>query len=241
MSLIRTLARTLPAAALAFAGLLPAGATLAGDQRYEPLSASVRAALHRTVADQASPRHAFFAGDEGSAWLAEMSRRLEKRMPDADAREDFLTTVHYEATRAGLDPHLVLGIIEVESRFRKYALSRAGARGYMQVMPFWVELIGQKDQNLFSLRTNLRYGCTILRHYLDIERGDLFRALGRYNGTLGKSRYPNAVLQAWRDRWDYPNPVVVRKAAAPARAASPARGKSTAVKEKSATVYLGDG
>ena len=100
--------------------------------------------------------------------------------------------MHYEATRAGLDPQLVLGVIQVESRFRKYAVSKAGARGYMQVMPFWVDLIGDGKQNLFNLRTNLRYGCTILRHYLDIERGDTFRALGRYNGSLGKSRYPNA-------------------------------------------------
>jgi soluble lytic murein transglycosylase-like protein len=218
-----------------FAGLVLAGQALAGEQRYEPLSASVRANLHRSVADQASPRRAFFDGDAGAAWLAEMSKRLGRQMPDAGEREMFLTTVHYEASRAGLDPQMVLGVIHVESRFRKYAVSRAGARGYMQVMPFWVELIGEEKQNLFSLRTNLRYGCTILRHYLDIERGNLFRALGRYNGTLGKSKYPEKVLQAWRDRWDYPDSgVTVRKATAE----TPASGRPI---KRGPTVYLGDG
>jgi soluble lytic murein transglycosylase-like protein len=206
---------------------------LAGEQRYEPLSVSVRTSLHHSVADQASPRHAFFTQDEGAAWLLEMSGRLERHIPDAAERENFLTTVHYEATRAGLDPQMVLGVIHVESRFRKYALSRAGARGYMQVMPFWVNLIGERTQNLFSLRTNLRYGCTILRHYLDIERGDLYRALGRYNGSLGKSRYPNAVLRAWRDGWEYPRSTAVRKA----NAAAPAR---KTIKRATATNYLGD-
>lgn len=190
------------------------GSAQAGEQQYEPLSASVSATLHQSMADNASPRLAFTDEDEGRAWLADMSARLEKRIPDLRGREDFLTTVHYEATRAGLDPQLVLGIIQVESDFRKYALSRAGARGYMQVMPFWVSLIGDEDShNLFNLRTNLRYGCVILRHYLDIERGDLFRALGRYNGSLGRAQYPNKVLRTWTRNWrvasDQP---VVRKA-----------------------------
>jgi len=176
---------------------------LAGEQQYEPLSASVRAVLHRSVADRASPRLTFKSQAEGAAWLADMSRRLEKHIPDDIARQDLLVTVQYEATRAGLDPQLVLGVIQVESKFRKYAVSKAGARGYMQVMPFWTRLIGDGNQNLFSLRTNLRYGCTILRHYLDIERGDTFRALARYNGTLGKSRYPDNVLRAWAGDWDY--------------------------------------
>ena len=110
------------------------------------------------------------------------------------------------ATRARLDPQLVLGVIEVESGFRKYAVSRSGARGYMQVMPFWVKLIGQPGHNLFHLRTNLAYGCAILRYYLDIEKGDYFRALGRYNGSLGKPQYPNLVLSAWRGRWKYDGP-----------------------------------
>ena len=176
---------------------------VAGEQKYEPLSASVQAVLHRSVADRASPRLAFASQAEGAAWLAEMSARLIKNIPDDITRQDFLITVHYEAKRAGLDPQLVLGVIQVESKFRKYAISKAGARGYMQVMPFWTKLIGDGDQNLFNLRTNLRYGCTILRHYLTIEHGDTSRALARYNGTLGKSRYPDNVLRAWLGNWDY--------------------------------------
>ena len=135
-----------------------------------------------------------------------MSRRLEKRIPDREYRIDLLRSVHYEAKRAGLDPQLVLGLIQVESGFRKYAVSSAGARGYMQVMPFWVKLIGRQDDTLFHLRTNLRYGCTILRHYLDIEKGDLYRALGRYNGSLGRPEYPNMVRAAWQNQWSYDKP-----------------------------------
>jgi soluble lytic murein transglycosylase-like protein len=135
--------------------------------------------------------------------MDEMSERLKKRLPNQTYREEFLRSVHYEATRAGLDPQMVLGLIHVESGFKKYAVSSVGARGYMQVMPFWVKSIGTSDQNLFNLRLNLRYGCTILRHYIDIERGDLYRALGRYNGSLGKPQYPNLVLGAWRNHWDY--------------------------------------
>jgi soluble lytic murein transglycosylase-like protein len=200
-------------AAVAAISFLSAGAH-AGEQQYEPLSASVSATLHRSVADSASPKLAFADEFEGRVWLADMSKRLEKRIPDARSREDFLITVHYEATRAGLDPQLVLGIIQVESNFRKYAVSRAGARGYMQVMPFWVKLIGEEDNhNLFNLRTNLRYGCVILRHYIDIERGDLFRALGRYNGSLGRPQYPNKVLRAWTRDWNLPTEKpAVRKA-----------------------------
>lgn len=173
----------------------------AGAQQEEVLSASVRAVLQRAVADKAAPKLAFASQEEANAWLSEMSRRLASRMPNEAYRLDFLRTVHYEATRAGLDPHLVLGVIEVESGFRKYAISRAGARGYMQVMPFWTRAIGARDHNLFHLRTNLRYGCTILRHYLDIEQGDLHRALARYNGSLGKPDYPNLVKTAWQRHW----------------------------------------
>lgn len=141
-----------------------------------------------------------------------MSSRLAKKMPERVAREEFLLTVHYEARRAGLDPQLVLGLIQVESAFRKYAVSSAGARGFMQVMPFWAKLIGTTEHNLFNLRTNLRYGCTILRHYIDIEGGNLFRALGRYNGSLGKPDYPNMVLRAWDGNWRYTPPAGVRTA-----------------------------
>jgi soluble lytic murein transglycosylase-like protein len=130
-----------------------------------------------------------------------MSQRLKSRIPDAESREDFLRTVFYEASRAGLEPELVLGLIQVESGFKKYAVSSAGARGYMQVMPFWTKSIGVPEHDLFHLRLNLRYGCTILRHYLDIEHGDLYRALGRYNGSLGQSQYPQSVLNAWHKNW----------------------------------------
>lgn len=179
------------------------GFATAGSQQYEPMSASVRASLHAAVSDRSAPRLLIADATERDRWLGEMSGRLEKRIPDARYREELLTTIHYEATRAGLDPQLVLGIIEIESAFRKYAVSGAGARGYMQVMPFWIEVIGRPEDNLFHMRTNLRYGCTILRHYLDIEKGDLFRALGRYNGSLGKATYPNLVRSAWEGKWAF--------------------------------------
>ncbi|MDP2230524.1 lytic transglycosylase domain-containing protein [Methylotenera sp.] len=188
---------------LALIGTLVSTTTFAGSQREEPLSNSVKALMQRSISDRASPRLIFATPEEGNAWLSEMSRRLQKRIPDTEYREDFLRTVHYEATRAGVDPQMVLGLIQVESGFKKYAVSSVGARGFMQVMPFWVRSIGTNDHNLFHLRLNLRYGCTILRHYIDIERGDLYRALGRYNGSLGKPQYPNLVLGAWRKNWDY--------------------------------------
>ena len=183
------------------AGWFFAGTAQGGAQVYQPLSASVRAVLHRAVSDQAAPNSVFDSQQEEDLWLVDMSRRLEKRIPDENYRMDFLKTVHYEARRAGLDPLMVLGLIEVEAGFRKYAVSNAGARGYMQVMPFWIDEIGARGDNLFHLRTNLRYGCTILRHYIDMEKGDLYRALGRYNGSLGQPVYPNLVRAAWRKYW----------------------------------------
>jgi soluble lytic murein transglycosylase-like protein len=179
------------------------GGAWAGAQLYEPLSASVKSQLSKTVADTAVRNAAFSGSPAVQVWLLEMSRRLERRIPDAEYRRDFLNTLHYEAIRAGLDPEMVLGLIEVESGFRKYAVSSATAQGYMQIMPFWTKTIGTPDHNLFHLRTNLRYGVTILRHYIDIEHGDLFRALGRYNGSLGKPEYPNAVYAAWRHKFTY--------------------------------------
>ncbi len=179
---------------------------LAGAQVYEPLADSVRQRLSQLVSDKAPATMNFRSPEDGQRWLAEMDRRLEKRIPDRKERLALLRTVHYEATRSRLDPQLVLGVIEVESGFRKYAVSRAGARGYMQVMPFWVKLIGQPGHNLFHLRTNLAYGCAVLRHYLDMENGDYFRALGRYNGSLGQAQYPNLVHAAWRGRWNYAGP-----------------------------------
>ena len=177
-----------------------------GAQVYEPLADSVRQRLSHLVSDKAPATMHFREPGDGQRWLAEMDRRLEKRIPDRQQRLELLRTVQYEATRARLDPQLVLGVMEVESGFRKYAVSRSGARGYMQVMPFWVKLIGHPSQNLFHLRTNVAYGCVILRHYLDVENGDYFRALGRYNGSLGQAQYPNLVLAAWRGRWKYDGP-----------------------------------
>jgi soluble lytic murein transglycosylase-like protein len=134
-------------------------------------------------------------------WRAATGARLKPRMAEGHTRDEFLQTLWYESTRAGLEPALVLAVIEVESAFRKYAISTAGARGYMQVMPFWARAIGDGDPaRLFHLQTNLRFGCVILRHYLNVEQGDLFMALGRYNGSRGQPAYPQAVLQA-RARW----------------------------------------
>ncbi len=176
---------------------------MAGAQVEEALSDSVKAIMQKSVSDTAVPNKIFTNDLQGRIWLADMSDRLKNFMPQQAYREDFLRSVYYEASRAGLDVQLVLGLIQVESGFKKYAISTSGARGYMQVMPFWVNDIGAPDQNLFHLRTNLRYGCTILRYYLDIEHGDLFRALGRYNGSLGQPEYPNMVLSAWRGKWSY--------------------------------------
>jgi soluble lytic murein transglycosylase-like protein len=190
-------------AALLAAALLRAPAVGAGAQVYEELADSVRTHLSAALADRSVADLEFRDPEDGYKWLLEMSRRLEERIPDSKQRVELLRTVHFEALRAGLDPQLVLGVIDVESHFRKYAVSRAGARGYMQVMPFWVKLIGRRGDNLFHLRTNLRYGCVILRYYLDLEKGNYFRALGRYNGSVGKPDYPRAVLAAWKVRWGY--------------------------------------
>jgi soluble lytic murein transglycosylase-like protein len=190
-------------AALLALGIVLPGAAFAGAQIYEPLAAEVRAGLQASIADKPAPQHGF--KDSGAAvdWLTEMSHRLGPKMANFDSRVEFLRTVHFEAIRARLDPQLVLAVIQVESNFRKYAVSRSGARGYMQVMPFWVGLIGRPGDNLFSLRNNLRYGCVILKYYLDAEKGNLHRALGRYNGSLGRPDYPNLVIGAWRSTWQY--------------------------------------
>ena len=177
---------------------------LAGNQVEERLSDSARSSLQASIADRAVPVLSFDTGsDNAHKWIFEMSARLQRRIPDRKTRTELLKTVHHEARRNGLDPQLVLGVMEIESGFRKYAVSSSGARGYMQVMPFWIRVIGEPHHNLFSLRTNLRYGCVILRHYLNVENGDYFRALGRYNGSLGRPEYPEAVHAAWRGRWKY--------------------------------------
>ena len=195
----------LTAGKLALTGLLlgAAGLVSAGGQLYEPMSASARAYLSKSLADVAVTQVSVLKAPEAQSWIAEMSRRLAKRIPDEAERLEFLQTLYYEATRAGLDPELMLGLIQVESAFKKYAVSSVGARGYTQVMPFWVKVIGTPDHNLFQLRTNLRYGALILRHYIDIEKGDLFRALGRYNGSLGRAEYPTLVVNAWQKNWLY--------------------------------------
>jgi soluble lytic murein transglycosylase-like protein len=185
-------------------GLVAAGGVHAGDQIEEPLSDKVRTALAAAVSDSAPPRPSFDSIDDRLAylrWLGAMSERLKKRKSEHLVRVEFLEAVWYESKRAGLEPSLVLGLIQVESGFRKYAISSAGARGYMQVMPFWARTIGQGDPGrLFHMQTNLRFGCVILRHYLDVEKGDLYMALGRYNGSRGRAEYPSAVF-ANRRQW----------------------------------------
>ena len=187
--------------------LLPVSRAWAGAQVEEPLADSVRSALSASIRNSAPPRPRFEKIDDRLAylrWLGTMSDRLRPRKTEAQTRLEFLETLWYEATRAGLEPSLVLGLVEVESGFRKYAISVVGARGYMQVMPFWARLIGDgQASRLFHMQTNLRFGCVIMRHYLDRENGDLFMALGRYNGSRGRPEYPNAVL-ASRRKWLMP-------------------------------------
>lgn len=180
--------------------------TWAGKQVEEPLIDSVRSALSRAVGNTAPPIPEFSDMESRLKylrWLGAMGDRLKKRKPDENTRHEFLQTVWYESKRAGLDVALVLGLIQVESGFRKHAMSIVGARGYMQVMPFWTRVIGDGDASkLFHMQTNLRFGCLILRHYLDREKGDLYMALGRYNGSRGKPEYPNAVF-ACQKLWEF--------------------------------------
>ena len=187
-------------------GLLPlaglGGLTHAGRQLEEPLGDSVRSALSAAVAWAAPPEPPWADArqrQDFSRWQAHTGQRLQRYTTHPVERQEFLQTLWYEARRAGLSLSLVLGLVQVESAFRKFAVSSAGARGYMQVMPFWSRWIGDGDEGrLFQLQTNLRFGCVILRHYIDLERGDLFMALGRYNGSRGQAAYPQAVLAAQR-------------------------------------------
>jgi soluble lytic murein transglycosylase-like protein len=187
------------------ASLVTPHAAHAGSQIEEPLADSVRSALSAAIGDAAPPKPSFDTMDERIVylrWLSATSERLKRRKAEFDTRIDFLEAVWYESRRKGLDVSLILGLIQVESGFRKYAISSVGARGYMQVMPFWARLIGDGDASrLFHMQTNLRFGCVILRHYLSLERGDLFLALGRYNGSRGRSEYPNVVFAA-RRQWE---------------------------------------
>lgn len=174
----------------------------AGAQREETLSDDVASIMRQSVEHASPPRLVFHNAAEGQRWLNDMSARLARFVGDSELyRRRLLIMIQYEAARADLDVQIILGLIEVESRFRQYAISNVGAKGLMQVMPFWQRYIGREEHNLFDVRTNLRYGCTILRHYINVENGDLFRALARYNGSLGRDKYPNAVLGAWRRNW----------------------------------------
>ncbi|MEP7138155.1 MAG: lytic transglycosylase domain-containing protein [Caldimonas sp.] len=179
---------------------------LAGRQAEEPLADAVRSALSAAIADSAPPKPSFASIDARLAylrWLGAMSDRLRRKETDLVTRVAFLQTLWYEAKRSGLEPALMLGLVQVESGFRKYAISVVGARGYTQVMPFWARLIGDGDvARLFHMQTNLRFGCVILRHYLEREKGDMYMALGRYNGSRGRPEYPNAVFGAQR-AWAY--------------------------------------
>lgn len=168
----------------------------AGYQKEEDLKDEFKTVMSKTVSDFAPTFNTFSSIQEEYNWMITLGDFLKNKIKEKKERDDFLKSVHYEATRAGLDPILVLGLIQVESSFQKYAVSSVGARGYMQVMPFWIKAIGQESQNLFHMRTNLRYGCTILKYYLDIEKGNMFMALGRYNGSRGQEKYPNLVLKA---------------------------------------------
>jgi soluble lytic murein transglycosylase-like protein len=179
---------------LLFLILLPP--SFAGDQQYEPIPAATRLLLSHSISDIPPNINSFSSSTDENNWLDKEGKLIQNRIPDAFIRKNFLITVHYEAVRAGLDPDLILGLIQVESDFNKYAVSSVGARGFMQVMPFWINQIGNGQNDLFHLQTNLRFGCTILRFYLDQEHGNLFRALGRYNGSLGKAQYPMAVWNA---------------------------------------------
>ncbi len=138
---------------------------------------------------------------DAQVWLTDMSARLARQVENPQERIEILQRVHREATRAELPPELVLAVIDVESNFDRFAISVAGARGLMQIMPFWLNEIGRPNDNLMHIETNLRFGCTILKYYLEIEKGNIPRALGRYNGSLGKRKYPNKVLDKLRLKW----------------------------------------
>lgn len=166
-----------------------------------PLQASTDPELRRMLKEAIESDSGFEDRFDAQVWLLDMSRRLEKFIQEPKTRIELLKLIHYEARRVGIEPELVLAVIEVESRFDEFAISVSGARGLMQVMPFWLNEIGISDQNLFKIRTNLRMGCTILRYYMDMEPHDLGRALARYNGSLGKTIYPNKVINALHRNW----------------------------------------
>ena len=184
------------ARALMLALLLLAAGNLNASTRTPP-DPELRNALVKAVNSADSFKDRF----DAEVWLMDMSQRLQKRVPDSHERLDLLKRVHYEAKRAKLPPEMVLAVIEVESNFNRWAISGVGAQGLMQVMPFWLKEIGRAGDSLFSVKTNLRMGCTILQYYLKKEKGDWNRALMRYNGSLGRFKYPNKVLLKLRQKW----------------------------------------
>lgn len=189
---------------LASSALTLAPFAQAGAQREETLSDDLASVMRQSVENASPPRLVFEYATDGQRWLNDMSARLVQFMPDSElARRRLLIMVQYESRRADLDTQLILGLIQVESRFRQYAVSGVGAKGLMQVMPFWQKYIGNANHNLFDVRTNLRYGCTILRHYNNLENGNMRNALARYNGSLGRDKYPNAVLSAYETNWQW--------------------------------------
>ncbi len=180
---------------IAFCLLAAASASAFAQQEYS--DPELRELL-RAAADDATSFDDKYAAQ---VWLTDMSGRLAKQVTDPRERLEILTNVHFEATRIGLPPELVLAVIDIESNFDRFAISHAGARGLMQVMPFWLDEIGRPDANLFFIDTNIRFGCTILKYYMDMENGDMVRALGRYHGSLGRAAYPNKVLDRLRTKW----------------------------------------
>ncbi|MFV2055106.1 MAG: lytic transglycosylase domain-containing protein [Thiohalomonadales bacterium] len=159
--------------------------------------ATLRSILNKAISESDSFEDRFHA----EVWLLDMSNRLKRKVKDSQKRLDLLKSIHYEANRVDLPPELILAVIDIESNFNRWAISVVGARGLMQIMPFWLNEIGTKGDNLFNIRTNLRFGCTILKHYVDREKGDLSRALARYNGSLGSVKYPNKVFGRLQKRW----------------------------------------
>lgn len=186
---------TIRAVAILLAVVLAPAAAFGGDR--QPPDPQLRERLKDAVEQSESFENRFVA----QVWLMDMSQRLDQRVPDSDKRLRLLRKIHFEASRADLEPELVLAVIEVESNFNRFAISPVGARGLMQILPFWLDEIGRDDDNLFDVQTNLRFGTTILSHYLDKENGDLTRALARYNGSLGQTWYPERVYEAMEQRW----------------------------------------
>jgi soluble lytic murein transglycosylase-like protein len=175
----------------------------AATQRYEDISSSNRQELRQLLSSDAAPISSFQSSSQAIDWLSYQSKNLQQKLPNETLRRNWLRLVHYEATRFNLDPDLVLALIEIESGFNRFALSHVGATGLMQVMPFWKDLIGQNGDSLFDVHTNLRYGCIILKHYLDAEKNDIERGLARYNGSLGDSSYANLVMTRWQAKYKF--------------------------------------